>query len=267
MKNSRKKVIQSPAAHRLASGKYRFARQKQNYEDYSSGRVFYGSPGATNFPVRLTSEIFQRCAARLNEKGMQPPYVLYDPCCGGGYSATVAGYLHGDKISKVYASDISNEAVELACRNLSLLNPEGLRSRIQELQVLVEKFNKQSHLDALESSLRLQQQLESFPHPIETRCFQFDILGKSDLSKEIGNVDLILTDLPYGQITRWQGTAKGDPVQQLLNNVRPVLNPVSVIALTTEGKRLIPPDGYEQIGSIKIGKRRTIILEPTTSSL
>jgi len=267
MKNIRKKVIQPPATHPLASGKYRFARQKQNYEDYSSGRVFYGSPGATGFPVRLTSEIFQRCAAHLNEKGLQPPYVLYDPCCGGGYSATIACYLHADKISKVYASDISNEAVELACRNLSLLHPEGLGARIQDLQVLVEKFNKQSHLDALESSLRLQQQLETFPHPIETKCFQFDILGQSDLAKEIANVDLILTDLPYGQITSWQGTPNGDPFQQLLNNVRPVLNPVSVIALTTEQKHLSRLDGYQQIGSIKIGKRRTVILEPTTSSL
>lgn len=267
MKSSRKKAIEPPDTQRLASGKYRFARQKQNYEDYSSGRVFYGSPGTTGFPVRLTSELFQRSAAHLNEKGKQPPYALYDPCCGGGYSAAIACYLHGDKISKVYASDISNEAVELACRNLSLLHPDGLGSRIQELEVLIQKFNKQSHLDALESSFRLQQQLESFPHPIETRCFQFDILGQSDLSKEIGNVDLILTDLPYGQITRWHGTPENDPVQQLLNNVRPVLNPVSVIALTTDEKHSIRLDGYRQIGSLKIGKRRTVILEPTTLSL
>jgi hypothetical protein len=32
-----------------------------NFEDYSSGRVIYGGVGATNFPVRLSNQIFQLC--------------------------------------------------------------------------------------------------------------------------------------------------------------------------------------------------------------
>ena len=37
---------------------YKFVSEKKNYEDYSSGRVLYGAPEATNFSVRLASEFF-----------------------------------------------------------------------------------------------------------------------------------------------------------------------------------------------------------------
>jgi 23S rRNA (guanine2535-N1)-methyltransferase len=62
--------------------KYRFAVQRENYEDLSSGRVLYGQPGSTAFPVRIASEIFQRCAERLARLEAPPLYSLYDPCCG-----------------------------------------------------------------------------------------------------------------------------------------------------------------------------------------
>jgi len=34
---------------------YRFATERRDYSDYSSGRVFYGAPGYPAFPVRLVS--------------------------------------------------------------------------------------------------------------------------------------------------------------------------------------------------------------------
>ena len=40
---------------------YKFIKTKENYKDYSSGRVIYGVAKATNFPVRLASEIFLKC--------------------------------------------------------------------------------------------------------------------------------------------------------------------------------------------------------------
>ena len=40
---------------------YKFAVNKLNYEDLSSGRVLYNAPGLTGFPVRLVDEIVQRC--------------------------------------------------------------------------------------------------------------------------------------------------------------------------------------------------------------
>src|SRR3954454_13430762 len=100
--------------------KYRFVPQRENYEDYAGGRVLFGRPGNTAFPVRLASEIFQRCADRLARSGVPPPYSIYDPCCGSGYLLTVIGLLHGDRIARILASDVNLHALEFAQRNLSL---------------------------------------------------------------------------------------------------------------------------------------------------
>ncbi len=244
-------------------GKYRYATARQNYEDYSSGRVFYGSPGATGFPVRLATEIFQRCAQRLSEKGLAPPYALYDPCCGGGYSASVIGYLHGDQIQKIYCSDVSEHAFDLARRNLALLIPAGLQERTDEIRRLIENYNKQSHHDALESALRLQRQLTTCRSQIQTKCFRFDILGKEDLSRQLEKIDLVLTDLPYGRAVSWSGaTDHGAPEQKLLMNIRPVLKPTSLVAITTSKTQPFAHEGYRRLEQAKIGKRRLLILEP-----
>ena len=245
------------------SGKYKFAVARENFEDYSSGRVLYNSPGATNFPVRLASETFQRVAARLLEKKAPPPYVLYDPCGGGGYSATVLGYLHGEQIKKIYASDVSLEALALAQRNLSLLTTRGLARRANELRALIEQFDKPSHKDALDSSSRLKRTLERLPHAIETKCFHFDILGGGDLSPEIEKVDVVFSDVPYGEVTHWQGATNGlNPFQGLLDKLRNILARASVVALTASKRQEISHDGYRRLKDIKIGKRRTILLEP-----
>ena len=40
---------------------YKFASERTNYTDLASGNVFYSLPGHPAFPVRLASEIYQRC--------------------------------------------------------------------------------------------------------------------------------------------------------------------------------------------------------------
>ena len=42
---------------------YKFANEHANYADLASGHVFYSLPGHPAFPVRLASEIYQRCLA------------------------------------------------------------------------------------------------------------------------------------------------------------------------------------------------------------
>ena len=41
---------------------YRYVTEKESYEDFAAGRVLLSQSGMTSFPVRLASEIFQRCA-------------------------------------------------------------------------------------------------------------------------------------------------------------------------------------------------------------
>jgi hypothetical protein len=243
--------------------KYRFATQRQNYEDYAGGRVLYGRPGDTAFPVRLASEIFQRCAERLDRKGVPPPYSLYDPCCGAAYLLTVLGLLHGDRLARILASDVDAEAVERTRRNLALLTPAGLERRLTEIRAMIEQFGKESHAGALESGQRLHALLTYAPREIETACFRFDLAGTEKLPGEARRIDLVLSDLPYGRSAAWQGFA--DPAQAvptLLSRIRPALSPASVVALITRKDRGVAHPAYQCTERLTVGHRRVSILEP-----
>lgn len=91
--------------------KYKYIEKKENYEYLSSGRVLYSLPGQSAFPVRLSSEIIQRCFALLEARGNKGPYTIYDPCCGGGYLLTTLGFLYHNYFKKIYASDINPQAI------------------------------------------------------------------------------------------------------------------------------------------------------------
>lgn len=244
-------------------GKYIFSKM-ENYEDYSSGRVLYSNPGAVAFPVRLVDEVFQRGASYLIQKGVLPPYSVYDPCCGGGYSATVLGYLHGDQIRAIYASDISPQALSLAKKNLSLLSCHGLKARMRELEGLICEFGKQSHKDAFQSAVRLQSRLESFHHTINSQCFCFDILGDKEFSCELESINLVIVDVPYGKGAHWQ-VEDGciNPSQGLLDKLKQILTNRSIVILATNKEEKILHSGYRKLAKLKIGKRCILILEPS----
>src|SRR6266498_5343207 len=58
---------------------YKYEKGFVDYSDLASGRVFYSSPGYPAFPVRLASEIFQRCMAhRETIYQNTTPCTLYD---------------------------------------------------------------------------------------------------------------------------------------------------------------------------------------------
>ena len=126
---------------------YKYA-DNGNYEDFSSGRVLYGGKGIPNFPVRLINEIFGRAAHHL---GKEDELVVYDPCCGGGYSLTVLGFFYSEKIAKIYGSDVDENMIGHARKNLALLQADGLDARKQELETLFDTYHKDSHREALES--------------------------------------------------------------------------------------------------------------------
>src|SRR5690606_30022837 len=120
-----------------------------------SGRVLYNAQGTTSFPVRLTSEIAQRCFAILRDQGHEGPYSLYDPCCGGAGMLAVIGMLHGSSIRELYASDANERVLRVAASNLSLLTPEGMERRRKQIEALYAAYGKSSHADALASIDRI----------------------------------------------------------------------------------------------------------------
>jgi 23S rRNA (guanine2535-N1)-methyltransferase len=249
---------------------YRFAHERADYTDFAAGPVLYSLPGRPAFPVRLTSEIFQRCQAQVQRAGSVGPYTVYDPCCGSGYLLTVLAYLHWPAIRHLAGSDVDADVTPLAIRNLSLLTLAGIEARIAELAKLSEQFGKPSHVQALASARRLRERLLAYRRlpPIQSQVFLANALSAAELRSDLapGAVDIVITDLPYGQRTSWQAarseTGEFDPEWQLLEALRGVMAPTSVVAITAGKQRKAAHDGYRRVGQLQIGKRRTLFFEP-----
>src|SRR5258708_38036668 len=103
---------------------YRFAQERQDYRDFAAGAVLHGLPGHAAFPIRLTSEIFQRCLDIRRRDGQVGPCHVYDPCCGGGYLLATLAFLHWPNVQAIYGSDVDSQVLEVAARNLNLLTLE-----------------------------------------------------------------------------------------------------------------------------------------------
>ncbi len=238
--------------------KYIYEQEQKNYQDFASGRVLFNQKGATAFPVRLASEIFLRGKAYLEEKGHTGLITIYDPFCGGAYLLTVLGFLHGKYIKRIIASDIDENILNLARRNLSLLTAAGLEQRIEEIKNNLLLYGKESHKEALESALRLKALQADINKRLEIECFQADA-GEARLPDGV-KVDLILTDLPYGQITHWSNAGE-NTLDLFLENIEPLLKPTSILAIISVKEQKIEHSRYNRIKHFTIGKRRISFLE------
>lgn len=253
---------------------YKFAAE-QDYSDFSSGRVFYSLPGHPAFPVRLASEIFQSCLAhRERLYGNSSPCTLYDPCCGAAYHLSVLGYLHGENIRELIASDIDEKAVALAERNLGLLSMEGLERRIHELSILFEQYGKESHQEALRSASVLKAKLTHFreTQPLETRVFQSNATDRNQISRHIRSksVDIVFTDVPYGQHSYWndpQFEQGSNPLTSMLDAILGLLSPTSIVAVASDKGQKAAHDRFERIEHFQAGKRRVAFLKPIQPDL
>ncbi len=233
---------------------------KENYEDYSSGRVLYGAPGATNFSVSLSRQIFEICSEYLTNKGNPGPYVVYDPFCGAGYSMTVLGFLYGHNIKEIIASDIDKTILEFANKNLSLLSIQGMIVRVNELKKFIEEYKKACHKEALKSAECLQAKSQKFS--VQTKIFEFNILSEENFPKLLNNVDIVIADAPYGKLTDWVDLQEGiNPIQVTLDKIKGVLSKNAIIAIVVNKKQEISYEGYSKIKSFKFGKRKVILLE------
>jgi tRNA G10 N-methylase Trm11 len=249
---------------------YRYEKEIQDYSDLSSGRVFYSIPGHPAFPVRLASEIFQRCmASRAAIYDNSSPCTLYDPCCGVAYQLSVLGVLHRNRIQQIIASDIDEKAVDLAQRNLGLLTVAGLDRRIDEITTMIQQYNKDSHKDALKSAQALKAKLAAFDqqHELRTRIFQSSATDRQTMLDNIPDysVDIVFTDVPYGQHSQWRSLYPeklSDPVWSMLEALTRILSPSSIVAIASDKKQRISHDSYQRLEKFQIGKRQVVILKP-----
>ncbi|UVI30058.1 hypothetical protein [Paenibacillus spongiae] len=240
---------------------YLFHTAKQSYEHFASGKVLYNAPGTTSFPVRLASEIVQRCFHLLREKGVSGPYHLYDPCCGGGYMLTVIGLLHHDRINRITASDQDQAMVKFAAQNLSLLRPDGLAKRKEQVRELFELYQKPSHMEALQSADYLMGLVEQ-SSALQLDCFQADSTVDNSRDERCRNAHIILTDLPYGGIVDWiSGSAS--PVHDFFESMHKIASPAStVLAVIADKSQSLRHPKFKRLQVQKIGKRHFALFEP-----
>ena len=247
---------------------YRFALGRHAHADLAAGAVLYSAPGQPAFPVRLTSEIFQRCEAHLTRLGREGPYGVYDPCCGSGYLLTTLGLLHRPAVARIVASDADADSISIAQRNLSLLAPNGMDTRIDQLDELHRQFGKASHELALASARRLRDSLAPDREPPITRTFVADALRGAELRAHIepGTIDMVITDVPYGLQTTWHdapGTSgRPSPEWQLLDALRMIVVPHTIVAITTSKRQKLAHDAFRRVEQLQIGKRRTQLFMP-----
>jgi 23S rRNA G2445 N2-methylase RlmL len=243
---------------------YQFAIERPDYSDLASGKVFYSFAGHPAFPVRLASEILQRCLALRRRAGLNAPAVLYDPCCGTAYLLAVLAYLHPENLRKVIASDFDEQAVGLAQRNLELLTPSGMERRLNEIQAMIGLYGKASHQEALHSAQILQARVAALP-AFALQTFQANALDGAALAQNLPGqpVDMVVTDVPYGQHSQWQGQSPdANPLQSLLSALSGVLAPGGVVAIASDKQQKVPRDGYRRVDHFQVGKRKIEILQP-----
>jgi hypothetical protein len=227
---------------------------KNNYEDFSSGRVIFHKSGYPNFPVRLAGEIFHQCLEHLNKK---ENIIIYDPCCGSAYLLTILGFLFNNKITEIYASDISEESIGLAENNLSLLSFHGLKKRESSIIELINKYKKQTHINALNS---LKNILVYLKQEIIYNTFIANILNEDELKNKKFHADIIITDLPYNDLVSWSEEIS-NPIDILLETIDPVINTNTIIAIIHNKNQKISNKKYKRLNKFKVGHRIVEILK------
>ncbi len=247
---------------------YRFETEKKDYSDYSAGQFFHSTPHQTAFPVRLSSEIFLRCQALLEKNGRFPPYTIYDPCVGGGYHLVTLAYLHWQNIDCLIGADISQKVLVTTQKNFSLLNENGVAKRIEEISTLYTQFGKSSHHQNLRIASRFRDMLiqNSKTHEIKTAVFQADTLSYSETIKtQLApfDIDLVLTDVPYGAKTSWEGEkqTQSNPLWHLLDTLKECLNAQAIVAIASDKSQKAEHASFHRVSQFKLGKRKVMLFE------
>lgn len=247
---------------------YLFATQVHDYTDFASGRVIYNLPGTPAFPVRLASEIFQRARALVPGAAR---LAVYDPTCGGAYHLIALGLLHAAEISAILASDVDERALDTARRNLGLLTPTGLDQREAEIRAMLAQYAKESHREAL-GSIDVFRRYQQQAAPVQTRVFPANVLDAAEVRAGLAGqrVDLVLADVPYGQLSQWRAPAGGPadavqpPLWRMLDALLPVLPAHAVVAVAADKAQKVVHEGYRRADYFQVGKRRVVLLMPAS---
>jgi len=230
---------------------YRYATERTDHSALASGQVLRSAPGFPGFPVRLASELLQRALAHTTDQG-QTPVRLWDPCGGSGYLATVLGLLHRDRLCHVRVSDVDEEAVALAARNLELLTADGLAEREEELRRSARDFGRVEYVERAEAARELAAGLASQGGDLPHETCTADVFALTDPVE----ADVVVTDVPYGEMTTWGGQAPDTGhVGAMLSSLGGILPRHAVVVVTAKTRRVSLPEGVRALERVKVGTR------------
>jgi hypothetical protein len=235
---------------------YRFA-VAHDRRDLASGFVLRSAPGHPAFPVRLAQELFLRSVAEL--PGGRP-LTLWDPCCGSGYLASVLGILYRPSLAEVVCSDVSAAEVALALGNLALLTNRGLAEREQELRARAAAYGKPGYVEAADAARRLAQELAAGGGDLPSVGAVADVFDPAALAA-LPAADLVITDVPYGQQTSWQGLAppEDEALAALLRALCQVLPGHAIIALCARARRISFGRPVPALARLRVGHRAAFL--------
>lgn len=242
--------------------KFKFETLKKDYSDFSSDKVLVNAPRTPAFPVRIASEIMARCLSFLKSTDH---LTIYDPCCGGAHLLTVLGFIYSTNLTKIYGTDIDKSALTYAQKNLNLLTGETLNQKIKTLQSVSKSQEEQTQsAEVLHSAKRLAALLLDTKAPQkEVQCFPWDITEGTPFFK---NVNIVITDLPYGNMAHWQGDIREQPAKLLLDHIYQTLDlNNSVVAIICNKNERIAHQNFIQVNRLKHGKRQIVILQPLSA--
>lgn len=213
--------------------------------------VLASAPGRPTLPVRLTLELFGRALA-LAGGG---PVAVWDPCCGAGTTLAVLGLCRGSALSGLVGSDVDPSPLDLARRNLALLDPGGLDARAAELEALAARHGKPGYSSAAAAARRL----VAAPVPYELAVAD---VTDPDATRPV--VDrhrplVVIADLPHGVQTDWSGSTD-DPGPELVTALASVLAPDAVIAVAGRGRTVALPPGSRAVERLRVGHRAAALL-------
>jgi tRNA G10 N-methylase Trm11 len=100
--------------------------------------------------------------------------------------------------------------------------------------------------------------------PIQTNVFRANAADANGLREELQGapVDIVFTDIPYGQHSEWMEISNSNPTWAMLEALRQVLPMESIIAVASDKLQKISHEGYRRLEKVRVGKRQVVILQP-----
>jgi hypothetical protein len=134
---------------------------------------------------------------------------------------------------------------------------------------MFEQFGKDSHQAALRSASRLKKRLSALTaeYSLKISVFRANATDSREILSNIRprSVDIVFTDVPYGQHSQWQGIDSNGlsvPLNAMLEALLGMLSSSSILAIVSDKQQKVAHERFARIEKFQAGKRRIIILRP-----